>query len=72
MNFLNTLKKYDHFMEFHKYKHNYDYHLAMLIMNNKFYMTDGSLILTENDSVFSPVSQVNYSFYNNLDELKKH
>ena len=69
MNFLNTLKKYDHFMEFHKYKHNYDYHLAMLIMNNKFYMTDGSLILTENDSVFSPVSQVNYSFYNNLDEL---
>jgi len=66
---LNALKKYDYFLDFHKYKHNYDYHLAMLIMNNKFYMTDGSLILTENDSVFSPVSQVNYSFYNNLDEL---
>jgi len=69
MNFLSALKKYDHFMEFHKYKHNYDYHLAILIMNNKYYMTDGSLILTENDSVFSPVSQVNYSFYNNIDEL---
>jgi hypothetical protein len=68
-NFLNALKKYNHFMEFHKYKHNYDYHLAILIMNNKFYMTEGSLILTENGSVFSPVSRVNYSFYKNIDEL---
>lgn len=71
MNFLSALKKYDHLMEFHKYKHNYDYNLALLIMNNKFYMTDGSLILTENDPVFSPVSQVNYSFYHNIHELIK-
>lgn len=67
---LNAVKKYDRFMEFHKYKHNYDYQLALLLMNNKLYMTDGSLIFTENDSVFSPVSQVNYSFYDDANKLR--
>jgi hypothetical protein len=70
MPLLSAVKKYDRFMEFHKYKHNYDYQLALLLMNNKFYMTDGSLILTENESLFAPVSQVNYSFFDDEAELK--
>lgn len=72
---LTALKKYEHFIEFHKYKHNYDYHLAMLIMNNKYYMNNGSIILTENELLFSPVSQVNYEFYDDkklLDEQLKN
>jgi hypothetical protein len=60
---LAALKKYEHFTELHKYKHNYDYHLALLIMNNKYYMNNASVILTENESLFSPVGQVNYEFY---------
>lgn len=60
---LAALKKYEHFTELHKYKHNYDYHLALLIMNNKYYMNNGSITLTENELLFSPVSQVNYEFY---------
>jgi hypothetical protein len=71
MPLLNAAKKYDRFMDFHKYKHNYDYHLTLLIMNNKFYMTDGSLILTENESLFAPVSQVNYSLFDDSAEVKK-
>ena len=67
---LQALKKYDHFTDFHKYKHNYDYQLALLIMNNKFYMTDGSLIFTENESLFAPVSQLNYGYYSDLAQLK--
>lgn len=64
---LEALKKYHHFSDFHKYRNNYDYQLALLILNNKFYMTEGSVILTENESVFSPISQVNFEYYN-LDE----
>jgi len=60
---LNALRKYAHFMDFHKYKHNFDYHLALLIMGNRYYMNNETLILTENDSPFSPVSQVHYAFY---------
>lgn len=61
---LSILRNYDHFIQFHKYKHNFDYHLALLIMGNKFYMTNDSVILTENASPFSPVSQVHYRYYN--------
>ena len=32
-------------------------------------MTNGSTLLVENESVFSPISQLNYSFYNNIDTV---
>jgi hypothetical protein len=60
---LEALKKYDHYFAFHKYKNNYDYHLALLMMANKKYMTNSSIIFTEEPHLFSPISQVNYVFY---------
>ncbi len=66
---LSSLKKYEHFMDYHKYKHNYDYHLALLMMGNKFYMTNGGTIFAENTSPFTPVSQVHYEYYDNKDEV---
>jgi hypothetical protein len=66
---LTALRKYDHFAEYHKYRHNYDYHLALLMMSNKLYMTNDSTILTENASPFSPVSQVNYEYYGSKGEV---
>lgn len=62
---LTALRKYEHFMDFHKYKHNFDYHLALLIMGNRYYMNNDTVILTENSSPFSPVSQVHYEYYEN-------
>lgn len=58
-----ALKKYEYYLDFHKYKHNYDYHLALLIMGNKYYMNNDSLVFSENESPFSPVSQVHYQYY---------
>ena len=66
---LESFKKYDDLIENHKYKHNYDFNLAMQMMNQKFYMTNGSLILSENPSVFSPISQLHYAFYNKPEEV---
>ena len=66
---LTALKKYEYYLDFHKYKHNYDYHLALLIMGNKYYMNNDSLVFTENESTFSPVSQVHYQYYNKTDTL---
>ncbi len=63
---LEALKKYEYFLEHHKYKNNYDYHLALLIMGNKFYMNNGSVLFAENASPFAPVSQVNFSYYNSI------
>ena len=66
---LHALRKYEYLMDFHKYKNNFDYHLALLIMGNRYYMNNDSIILTENLSQFSPVSQVHYTFYENKEEL---
>lgn len=68
---LDALRKYDYFKNFSKFKNNYDYQLALLILNNRFYMTNDSVLLTENKSVFAPVSQVNYSFYNDVATVRK-
>lgn len=66
---LEALKAYDYVIENHKYKHNFDYHLALLIMNSKYYMSNETVILTENASPFSPVSQVHYQYYSNMSEV---
>ena len=60
---LTAFKKYNYFKDHHKYKNNYDYYLALHILNRKFYMSNESIILIENPSIFSPISQLNYEFY---------
>ncbi len=60
---LEALRKYDFLMDGHKYKNNYDYNFAINIMNNKYYMTNGSVLLVENPSPFSPISQLHYEYY---------
>jgi Acyl-CoA reductase (LuxC) len=60
---LEAFKKYHHFSDHNKYRNNYDYQLALLIMNKQYYMTNGSIILHEHKSEFSPISRLNYEFY---------
>lgn len=66
---LQSFHKYKYFADHHKYKNNYDYNLSLQLMNNRFYMTNEATLLVENVSVFSPISQLNYSFYTKKDEL---
>jgi hypothetical protein len=66
---LNACEKYNYLADHHKYKNNYDYNLALHILNNKFYMTNGSIILTEDVSIFSPISQLNYQYYSDRETL---
>lgn len=66
---LQALNKYEYYADFHKYKNNFDYQLALMIMGNKFYMTNGTIILSKNTGLFTAVSQVNYETYQNKSEL---
>ena len=60
---LTAFKKYDYLADHHKYKNNYDYNLALHLLNNKFYMSTPAILLVEEPSVFSPISQLNYAYY---------
>ncbi len=68
---LDAFKKYDYLINYNKYKNNYDYHLAAHILNHRFYMTSGSIILVEDPSNFSPIAQLNYEFYKDATEVRK-
>lgn len=60
---LEAFRHYAFLVDHHKYKHNYDYQLALLIINKKFYMTNGSVLLYEDPSPFAPISRLHYEYY---------
>mgnify|MGYP001483991341 CR=1 FL=1 len=64
---LTAFKKYAYLSDHHKYKNNYDYNLALHLLNKVEYMTSGSVLLVENPSLFSPISQLHYEFYDTAD-----
>jgi hypothetical protein len=66
---LNVFNKYDWLADNHKYKNNYDYQLALLILNKKYYMTNSSLILSENKGYFSPISVLHYAYYTDVESV---
>lgn len=71
VNLLKSFTKYGGFIDHHKYKNNYDYQLAIHLLNNSYYMTNGSILLIESASLFSPISQLNYEFYTEPELLEK-
>jgi hypothetical protein len=60
---ITAFKKYDHLSDHNKYRNNYDYILAVLILNKQYYMTNQSILLNENKELFSPISQLNFEYY---------
>jgi len=68
---LGALRKYNHYKDHDKYKNNFDYQLTIAIMNNRFYMSNDSIVLIENESPFSPISQLHYQYYTDHTEVKK-
>lgn len=60
---LDAFNKYNYLADLHKYKHNYDYILAVLILNKQNYMSNESILLTESAALFSPISQLNFEYY---------
>ncbi len=63
------LRKYDFLANAHKYKHNFDYVLTINMMNNKAYMTNGSIVLSPNESPFAGISNLNYAYYEKVDDV---
>ncbi len=66
---LEAFKKYSYLADHHKYKNNFDYNLAIHLLNKKYYMTNGSILLIEEPALFSPISQLNYEFFKDQSSL---
>ena len=68
---LNALRKYDHFIAHNKYKNNFDYNLAVHLLNKKYYMSNESVLLIEDEALTSPIAQLNYEYYKDASELRR-
>jgi Acyl-CoA reductase (LuxC) len=62
--------KYKYLADHNKLKNNYDYNLALYLLNNVYYMTNGSILIVENEHHFSPISCLHYTYYNDIEILK--
>ncbi len=68
---LASFSEFDYFQKHSKYMNNYDYQLALDIVNSSVYMTNGTTLLRQNAAYTSPISVVHYSQYNSVDEVRK-
>lgn len=66
---LNAFRKYNHLANHSKYNNNYDYNLAIHLLNRRLYMSNESLLLVEDASPFSPIGQLHYEYYQNVDDV---
>jgi hypothetical protein len=69
LSLLNAFKKYNYLADHNKYKNNYDYNLAILILNKKVYMSNESILLVEEKANFSPIGQLHFEYYQDSEQL---
>ena len=66
---LRVFNKHNNYADLNKYKNNYDYHLAIYLLNRIPYMSNESLLLVENELPFSAVSVLHYKYYDDKEQL---
>lgn len=66
---LEAFHEYNSIVLNNKYKNNFDYNYAMLILNKVKYKANGCIILTENEAITSRIASLHYEFYDKADNL---
>lgn len=66
---LGNIDEYKDIINHHKYKNNYDYQLAIYMLNRVPYLTNDFLLMIENKEHFSAVSVLHYEYYANEENL---
>ena len=68
---LEVFGKREDVSENHKYFNNYEYNKAIFLVNGRKHFDAGNILLVEDTNIASPISVLNYEFYNNTGEAKK-
>jgi len=66
---LEAFHEYNSIVLNNKYKNNFDYNYAMLMLNKVPYKANGCIILTENEAITSRIASLHYEFYDKADNL---
>ncbi len=68
--FMETTHEFKEMVKHHKYKNNFDYSMALSLLNREQFLNNGCLILIKKDSLQSRISTVHYSEYSDLGKLQ--
>ncbi len=66
---IEALNQFNYSYDSMKYKNNYDYQLTLLLLNKIPFLSSKNLLLTKNESLFSPLSCLYYSYYDDVTSL---
>ncbi len=66
---LPVFDRYKHHADHNKYKNNYDFQLAIFLLNKVLYMTNGSVLMAPAESPFAAISILHYEYYSDKDAL---
>ena len=55
----------------HKYANNYDYNKAIYLMSEYKFLDNGFFMIKEGNEMHSPISTINYEFYDNISNLNE-
>lgn len=66
----NALKRYEHHLDYSRYKNNYDYQLALVLLNKIDYQTMEPMLLVPSDSLFAPISVLHFQTYKDKQQLR--
>jgi hypothetical protein len=62
-------ENYRYVLENNKYKNNYDYNRALLLLNQVPHLSNDFFMLVENESLFSPLATLYYEKYHSTEQL---
>lgn len=66
-----ALEKYHSHLNYSKYKNNYDYQLALMLLNKVAYQPADPVLLVPSENLYAPISVLHYREYQNEEELLK-
>jgi hypothetical protein len=66
---LHAFDKYKSHADHNKYRNNYDFQLAIFLLNKVMYMTNSSVLVVPNESLFAAISVLHYEVYTHKEAL---
>ena len=66
-----AIEPYKTVLDNNKYNNNYDYNRTLLLMNSTFHFDNRFLMITENESLASPIATLHYEEYDFLSEAEE-
>ena len=69
--FFNSIFCYKELINNHKYANNYDYNKAIYLMSEYKFLDNGFFIVKEGNEMHSPISTINFEYYDNVSILRE-